>query len=805
VELLQDLRYGARTLVRNPAFAALAIGCLAIGIGVNSTIFSIVDALLLRPFAFKDPDALVALHTTRKIADVTQGAVSYLDWQDWRERTHSFSQTAAFSGRSFVLSDGTESERFFGTAISATLFPMLGVEPVKGRILLDEEDRPGGADVVILSYAVWQRRYASDPGIVGRSITVDGRPRTVVGVMAEHFQFPPGSQIWVPLAPSEYQAPRSQRNLGIYGRLKPGLSIQQAQGDLAAVAAGLAGEHPEDRDWGSNVVTIRDDLSGPNLKLMLYTMMGAVSLVLLIACANVTNLLLTRATIRQREVALRAALGAGRGRIMRQFLTESVLIALTSAPLGVALAWVGLKWFNSAFPPDAQAGDFFLWEINWRVIAYTCAISAFTGLIFGIVPALQAARTNLQDSLKDGARGSGGGSPHGRLRGTLVVVEIALALVLLVGASLFTRSFLNLQSARAGLEPAPWLLMNVSMSGPQYTDPAAMARRADDLVQRIEGLPGVTAVTASNMLPFAGGAANETVEAEGSSGDALVPPTVFYFTATPHVFRALGVTMVAGRDFSETDGSRESDAAIVNQVFAKQFWPTESSVLGRRFRLTRDKDGRWFTVVGVVPDFRLFTVRSGKPPAYVFVSYPHRPALITGLTIRAAVPPATLTAAVRQEIRNADPTLGVFRLMTGDQARTLSLWADHLFAWMFSIFGVIALILASIGVYGVLSYSVAQRTQEIGVRIALGATNRNVFSLILGQGARLAAIGLLVGVAGAFGVTRVIRSLLYNVGPTDVLSFVLPAAFLVLVALIASYVPAQRATLVEPLVALRSE
>jgi predicted permease len=368
------------------------------------------------------------------------------------------------------------------------------------------------------------------------------------------------------------------------------------------------------------------------------------------------------------------------------------------------------------------------------------------------------------------------------------------------------RSFLNLSEARAGLDTRALMLLRFNMSGAQYSTPDAMARRADDIVRRVEALPGVVSATASNMLPFNGGGYQEAVRAEGSKIEEENAATVLYFTATPHVFRTLGVPILAGRDFTEADGSRDSGSAIVNQIFAKRFWPNETNVIGRRFRLTNDKTGQSFTVIGVTGDFRLFTVRSGKPPAYAFTSYPHRPAANTGLTIRVAgVAPGSITAAVREQIRQADSTMALFNVITGEQARMNSFWSDRLFGWMFSIFGAIALLLASVGVYGVLSYSVAQRIQEIGVRMALGATDRNIFVLIVGQATRLAAVGVAVGAVGAFGVTRVIKSLLYNVGPNDPFSFIAGIVFLVMVALVASYVPAQRAMIVDPLVALRAE
>jgi putative ABC transport system permease protein len=802
---VQDLRYAARTLIKNPGFAALTIACLALGIGVNSTIFSVVDTVAIRPLPFRDPDGLVSLHTTHRANGIDRGSASFLDVQDWRARTRSFADIATVTGRSLTLSDGDEPERFNGATVTWNMFPMIGIQPILGRQIRQEEDTPGGPRVVLLSHGVWQRRYTADPAVIGRTITVNGNPHTVVGVMPPKFQFPEQAQLWIPQTPIEYASLRSARNLQVMARLKPGVSFEEARTDIASVANGLAREQRDDQGWGAGAVTLRDDMVPSDIRLIVMTMMGAVSLVLLIACANVANLLLSRATVRQREIAVRTALGAGRGRIVRQLLTESVLIAIAAAPLGVAIAYVGLQWLTASIPPQSQAPYYIDWSMNPRVVVYTSAIAVLTGLIFGLAPALQAAKINLQDALKDGGRGSAGGARN-RLRNALVVAEIALSLVLLVGASLFVRSFLNLQDSRAGLDTAPLMTLRFYMPGDQYDSPGAMIRRVDDVVRRVEALPGVVSAMASNMVPLSGGGSDGGVIPEGVAIAAGQEPQVSYFAVTPHLLKTLNVPLVSGRDFTDAEGQGRSGVAIVNGVFAKRLWPNRNDVLGQRFRLLDDKQNQWITVIGTVSDFRLFSVRDGKPSPYAFVSYPYDPARNTGLTIRVAGgAPASITSAVRQEIRNADPTLPLFSIQSGEEARVNTFWQFRLFGWMFSIFGVIALLLASIGVYGVLAYAVSQRTQEIGVRMALGASRQNVFTLIVSQGARLAGLGILCGVIGAAAVTRVVTSLLYNVSATDPLSFIGTAACLALVALLASYIPARRATSVDPMIALRAE
>jgi putative ABC transport system permease protein len=801
----QDLRYAARTLIKNPGFAALTIACLALGIGVNSTIFSVVDTVAIRPLPFRDPGALVALATTHQANGIDRGDVSYLDLQDWKARSRSFADMAAVSGRSLTLSDGDEPERFNGATVTWNMFPMLGIQPILGRQIRADEDTPGGPRVVLLSHGVWQRRYAADPSVIGRNITVNGLPHTIIGVMPPKFQFPELAQLWIPQVPIEHTSPRTARNLVVLARLKPGASFEDGRRDIAGVGAQLSSEQRDDQGWGATAVTLRDSMVPSDITLIVMTMMGAVSLVLLIACANVANLLLSRATVRQREIAVRSALGAGRGRIVRQLLTESVLIAMAAAPLGVGIAYIGLQWLTASIPPQNQAPYYIDWSMNPRVVVYTVGIAVLTGLVFGLAPALQAAKTNLQDSLKDGGRGSAGGVRN-RLRSSLVVAEIALSLVLLVGASLFIRSFLNLQDAKAGVETAPLMTLRFYMPGDQYEPPDAMVRRVDDIVRRVEALPGVVAAFASNMVPLTNGGSEGGVVPEGVAIAAGQEPSSSYFGVTPHLLKTLNVPLVAGRDFTDAEGQGRSGVAIVNGTFGRRMWPNRNDAVGQRFRLLDDKQNQWITVIGVISDFRLFSVRDGKPQPYAFVSYPYDPARNTGLTVRVAGgAPASITSAIRREIKKADPTLPLFNIRSGEEARLNTFWEFRLFGWMFSIFGAVALVLASIGVYGVLSYAVSQRTQEIGVRMALGASRQNVFALIVSHGAKLAGIGILCGVAGAAAVTRVVASLLYNVSATDPLSFVATAGFLAIVALLASYIPARRATGVDPIVALRAE
>ena len=802
--LLKDLRYAARMLAKNPGFAALTTVCLGLGIGVNSTIFSLTDAVAIRPLPFRDPDRLMTLWTTVKNSGDNQ-SVSHVEVGEWRERTRAFEAIAVVSNRNYTLTSGGESERFEGAIVSRDLFPMLGVQPILGRQFLPDEDAPGGSPVVMLSHGVWQRRYGSDPSIIGRPVLVDGKPATVVGVMPPRFQFPEQSQLWLPETPITYKNPRTARELGVYARLKADVAVDAARKDLVSVAAQIAAEHLENKDRSAALTSMRDDLVPSDVRVIVFTMLGAATFVLLIACGNVANLLLARATVRQREIAVRAALGAGRRRIVRQLLTESVLIGLASVPLGIVIAYAGLRLLSAGIPP-AEVPYYINWDMNRRVIVYAILTAVATGIVFGLAPALQSAGHDLHESLKDGGRGAGVGAARRRLRGALVVGEIALALVVLVGATLFVRSFLNIVRARGGVSTDGLMTLRIDLVGDPYATPEARIRRVEDIVRRVEALPGVVAAAASRMVPFNGGGLGRGVVPDGVTFEKGKEPEATAMGVTPHLLRTLNQPLVAGRDFTDGEGAGKSRVAIVNRVFATRLWPNLAAAVGQRFRFSNDPPADALTVIGVVDDFRLFTVRDGKPAPYAFISYPYDPWRNTGLTIRVAgIPPASIMPAVRAEIRASDPMLAVFDAQTGDEARANSYWEFRLYGWMYSIFGIVALALAAVGVYGVLSYAVSQRTQEIGVRMALGASRRSVFALILRHGVRLTGLGIALGLVGAIAVTRIIASELYNVSSTDPVSFIATAVFLALVALAASYVPARRATGVDPMVALRAE
>ena len=803
--MLQDLRYAFRTLVANPGFTLVAVLCLSLGIGVNGTIFSVVDGVLLQPYPYPDADRIVVLNSTNPKQGVSRAGVSYPDFKDWRDGTTSFTSLAAFQGRSLTISDGTsEPERYAGAAVSATLFGLLGTPPSLGRDFGADDDRPGAEPVVLLSDDLWRRRYAGDPAIVGRSITVNGRPHTVIGVMPEGFRFPETQRLWIPLAPAAEPTRRDSRGLQVFARLKPGITTAQASADLNGITGRLASAYPvENENWSGAIRPLRSWMLPADVELMILAMMSAVTLVLLIACANVANLLLARASVRHREISIRTALGAGRGRIVRQLLTEAVLIGLASAPIGVVLARLGIYLVDSGVPADSIP-YFIHWHLDARTLAYTIGISIVTGIVFGMAPALQAARVNLQSSLKEGGRGAAGGR-RARVRNALVVAEVAMSLVLLIGASLFVRSFLNLQRASVGFDTAPLMTMRFYLPGTAYEPVEAKARRVEDIARRVGAIAGVESVFASNFVPLGNGGGGGAVQVEGRSVERGKEPPIVFITTTPGIPKTIGVPLLRGRDLRESDETTRTPVAVVNATMARTLWP-DTDPVGRRFQLVGPDHPDWFTVVGIVADFKHYQGDSADPiPPAAYVPYAFEPALNTGLTIRATGEPARLVSAVREQIRQADAALPIFQVSTMEELRQRSFWQFRLFGWMFSTFGAIALLLASIGVYGVLSYSVSQRTQEIGVRMALGAERSHVLRLVLGQGVRLASIGVVLGLVGAFGVTRYLKTILYNVTPTDPVSFAGVAGFLTLVAIVASYVPARRAMAVDPLIALRNE
>ena len=795
---IQDLRYAVRSLASHPSFALLSALCLGLAIGVNTTVFSLVNGLLLRPLPFEASDQLVTVNEQRHANPGGGGPASYPNFIDWKERSAGLAEMAALRRASVYVADGGEPERYAGARVSWNLFPVLGVAPAEGRGFRPDEDRAGAAPVVVLSHTVWQQRYGGDKSFVGRSIMVDGVPRIVVGIMPpelSHVSMRSAlglSRVWLPLAATASDERRDERDLTVYARLRDGISLEMAGARLAPVARELERLHPrENEGWGIAVERLRVGVSARTRSLVLM-IMGAVSFVLLIAGANVANLTLARAASRRREIATRMALGAPRARIVRQLLTESLLVAAGSVPVGLAIG----SWGRDLLSQDL-AEQF---PIDVNVLSFTIGLAMLTTVLSGLMPAVQAARRVQHDVLKAGGRDSTSGPPHTRLCAALIVGEVALSLILLVGASLFVRSFLNLLKAEGGFETSRIMTLRVEMKATGDESPETAARRVDELVARLQALPGATSVAAANLMPLRGGGVRRTIvpEGQGPPGGAT---SVVIGSITPHFFRVLEVPLLEGRTFTDVEGRSRSPVAIVNRTLAQRFW-SGGSAIGRRFKQTTGTNEVWFTVVGVTEDILSWDI-SDRPLPTAYLPYPHEAASDPRLLMRATGDPALLAQPARAAIRDLDPTLLVFEVLTMTDVHNLAFSRNRTLAWLLIVVAGIALLLGAIGVYGVVSYFVSQRTHEIGIRAALGADRRALVRLFVSQGMTMTLGGVGLGLAGAWALTLVLRGQLHDVSATDPLSFVGVPIFLVLVAFLAAYIPARRAAAVDPLIAMR--
>ena len=809
-QLIQDLRYAVRGLIKRPGFTIIAVMTLALGIGANSAIFSVVDGVLLRSLPLPDSKSLYAIHRGAAIFNRYDAPLSYPQYQDVVQQTRSFQNIGAWVDSDANLSEGGRPERVMLRIVMPSLLPTLGVETVRGRNFLPEETTKGRDHVALITYGLWQRRFGGADDAVGRSVYLDNAEYQIVGILPRDFQFEAPVDLWVPLTTTDPGVNvRNSHFLRVIGRMRPGVTEKSAAADLDVVAKYETDNYPDmfppSSGFAFRARPYLDDIVG-DVRLPLYILLGAVGFVLLIACTNVANLLLAKAAPRQREIAIRSALGAGRRHLLRQLLTESILLALIAGVIGVLLAAWGTAALVALSPdslPRAREIGF-----DWRVLAFTGAISLTTGIVFGLVPAFWGPRVELTDALKEGGRGATRGG--GGLRKSLVVVEVALSVMLLVGAGLMLRSFSLLRSVNPGFRTDHALTLRVSLPVPEGQISAADEDRFvsfyDRALARLSELPGVTAVGATNMIPLDGNGTDRLIEIEGyEPRDASDMPDAQNRQATPGWFAAMGIPLVRGRLIERSDDNKAPRVLVVNEAFTKQFFPNGDAI-GKRIRLGKlTSDFPWATIVGVVGDVRGFALEEPPLPTMYWPVAQIRATPSLAIVMRTESDPAALASAARDAIGEIDKTQPIYDMQPLDQLVAKSLDQRRFTLTLMLLFGVIALVLSSIGIYGVMAFAVTQRTQEIGIRMALGARAVDVLKMVVGSGMFLALIGVAVGLIGAFALTRLMVSLLFGVSPTDLLTFGLVAAGLLMVALLACYIPARRATKVDPLVALRYE
>jgi putative ABC transport system permease protein len=807
--LWQDLRYGVRLLVRSPGFTATAVLCLALGIGANTAIFSVVDAVLLKPLPYQDPDRLLMLW--EKPPGGGNNVVSAANFRDWSDQNRVFEGMAAIATDSFNLSGVEEPENVPGKRVSANFFALLGPKPALGRTFLPEEEQTGKDKVVVLSYNLWQRRFGGDPHLIGKPITLNSRKYTVVGVMSSYFTRDLPAHLWIPLAFETKQPNREFHFLEVLARLKPGVTLGQAQAEMDIIAQSIAQQYPKtNRNWGVTLQPFRDQIVARDLRQSLLVLLGAVGFVLLIGCANVANLMLARGASRQKEVAVRAALGAGRSRLIRQFLTESALLAMVGGSLGFLLAYWLVDLLTAVMPPFTLPSEAEV-AVDQRVLLFTLGVSLLTGILFGLAPAWQTTKPHLNESLKEGGRSSTASLGRYRFRSWLVVAEVALALVLLVGAGLLIHSFWRLHQVRPGFRSDKVLTMAMTIPRTKYSQAEQVAAFYRQTLQRVEALAGVERAAVSSTLPLRGWNIGMPFSIEGRAAQAAAElQGALFQIISPGYFQAMGIPLLKGRGLTEQDTSQAPHVAVINQVMVSRFFAKEDPI-GKRLMTESLISGReqlgptvLWEIVGIAGNVKDSGLREQESPA-IYVPSAQSPWPFMSLAVRTRTDPVGMVSAVKSAIREVDPDQPVTDVKTMDQIVAESLSQPRFWVMLLGLFAVIAWVLAAVGIYGVLSYSVTERTHEIGIRMALGAERRDVLRLVIGQGMVLILMGVGIGLAGAFGLTRLMSSLLYSVTATDPVTFLVVSLLLTAVACLACYIPARRATKVDPMVALRYE
>ncbi len=805
--IIKDLRFALRGLVKQPAFTLITVITLALGIGANTAIFSVVYSVLLKPMPFNRPDRIVLLWGDDRVEGNSRSQVSHTDIVDYRAQQSTFEAITTFMGWRPLLSGTGTPERIGAIQVGDDFFKVMGSQPRLGRAFTPEEQQDGKDQVVILSDQLWRAHFNSNPNIIGQSILLNLRPHVVVGVMPPEFRSLPATLIgdpallYRPVAEETSEKMRSARHLRAIGRLRDGVDISQAQSDLTVIAKRLEAQHPEsDSNLGIHVVGLQDD-TVRDLKRSLWLMVGAVAFVLLIACANVANLLLARATLRASETSIRSALGASRWRLLQQSLTESGLLSFIGAALGLLLAVWGIevvKSIGGRMLPQLQGV-----EMSWPALAFTFLLSMLTGLLFGLVPAVQSSKLNLTDSLKTDGRGLSSSIYRNRLRGSLVVSEIAFALVLLMCAGLLIRSVSRLQNVNPGFDYSQALKMDLGLPSLRYNNSEKRIAFYRSLTEQVRSLPGVNSAGLTTPLPSGNGFDMTSIEIEGQPIKPGFEPSVDRYIMTPGYLEAMGIPIQYGRGLNERDVSNAPVVVVVSKSLADRFWPNQN-VLGKRMKVGGDEDAPWRTVVGVVADVKQYGPdRPGT--AAIYLPHAQNAASFMTLVVRTDGDPAAMIGAIRRVVQSLDPDQVPTNAATMEEVMADSIQTRRFSMILLGAFAALALVLAAVGIYGVMSYAVAQRTRELGIRMALGAQTSDVLRLIFRNALGLAAAGVFIGAVGAFGLTRFMKSLLFEVAPTDITTFAVVSAGLTMVAMLACYLPARRATKVNPLVALRKE
>ncbi|HEY1656742.1 MAG TPA: ABC transporter permease [Candidatus Sulfotelmatobacter sp.] len=811
---IQDIRYTLRQLKKSPGFAAVAVVTLALGIGANTAIFSVVNGVLLRPLAFKDPARLVRVwHTppAKSFPGMSTFAVSAANYLDWRSENHVFDDMAIYAYHGFTLTGSDKPEQVDAGAVSASFFPALGVEPMLGRVFSADEDQPGRSNVLVLSYRFWQEHFGSNRDIVGHNITMDGQSYLVAGVMPPSFRFPDFAQVWTPMAwTGQERAVRGEHHYGVIARLKDGVQLQQAQAEMNTISGRLEQLYPEDdKGWGALIVPLRDDLVG-DVRPALLVLLCAVSFVLLIACVNVANLTLAKTFSRQKEIAIRTALGATSARVLRQILTETVLLAVAGGALGLSGASYGVHlivaFLADKLPHQVDVG------LDLRVLLFTALVSVLTGIAAGVLPALHLSRANVSQALKQGLGRTDTASSGNRVRKILVVGEVALSLMLLFGAGLMIRSFRLLGQVNPGFDPSGVLTMTISVARAKFTSPTEEISFIDRVLQRVRALPGVESAGVIDDIPLGGDRSHQPIAIEGRPALAMAdqPEVDVCFISTGYI-RSLHVPILRGRDIDDGDVAGRPAAILISQAMAKQFWPGEDPI-GRHLTMTFFP-GAVRTVVGVVGDVKMDTLDEKDTAATIYMPIDQISAPATGgwssspvsLVVRSTTAPASMVSAVSGAVHDVDSGIPLRDVLTMEQVVSNSISQQRFNMLLLGAFGGLALLLAAIGIYSVLSYSVRQQVREIGIRLALGASLRDVLRMVLMEGAKPTLLGVAIGVAGALALGRFVASLIYGIKASDPLTFIAVAALLVGISLLASIFPAYRATRVDPVVALRYE